>query len=451
MIGWRNLSIGSAFCAAACLLPTAPSLRACVVAQRTAVVALLSSQEASQTDDERAGREREREQEKRDREQEQRDREQERLERQSELYEEGREALDDERYEKAAAKFLELAKMNGAQGDAALYWKAYAENKLGKRDAALASLTELYRRYAQSRWIKDGKALEVEVRKNTGQAVNPATIEDCELKMLAMQGAMNSDPERAMPILEKFINSGASPKCKKKAVFVLAQSGSPKAREILGQIARGQSNPELQREAVQFLGLFGGERARQTLAEIYGATTDASVKRQILRSYMIAGDRVHLVAAAQTEKDEAVRGEAIRQLGLTGAQAELEQLYQKEASPQIRRELLQAFFLSGNATKLVEVAQTEKDADLRRTAIRDLGLMHSEATSQALQDLYGKEKERRIREEVLNAFFLQGNAKALIAVARKETDPELKKVAVSKLSLMGSKEATDFLMELLEK
>ncbi len=446
MIGWRKPSVWGALCLAACLLPAAPRVRASVVAN-----AALLAQEAAQADDERAEREREREQEKRERAQEKRDREQERLDRQEELYEEGREALDEERYDKAASKFNELAQMNGAQTDAALYWKAYAENKLGKRDAALASLAELNQRYAQSRWIKDGKALEVEVRQSTGQPVRPENQSNEELKLLAIQGLMNSDSERAVPLLEKVLNGPGSPKEKQKALFVLAQSGSPKAREILARVARGESNPELQRKAVQFLGIFGGSESRQTLAEIYAATTDASVKRQILRSYMISGDRAHLLTAAQTEKDEAVRGEAIRQLGLAGGHAELEQLYQKETSPQIRRELLQAFFLSGNATKLIEAAQTEKDADLRRTAIRNLGLMNSAESSQALQDLYAKEKERGVREEVLNAFFLQGNAKALIAVARKETDPELKKVAVSKLSLMGSKEATDFLMELLEK
>src|SRR5580700_7141075 len=74
-----------------------------------------------------------REQEAKDREQEKRDREQERLDRMQELYNDGRGYLDEENYGDAAKKFSELAKMAGTQTDAALYWKAYAENKLGKR------------------------------------------------------------------------------------------------------------------------------------------------------------------------------------------------------------------------------------------------------------------------------------------------------------------------------
>lgn len=394
---------------------------------------------------------RDREQEKRDREQEARDRAQEKLDRLQELYDDGREDLDDDNYDHAAAKFKELADMNGPQTDAALYWKAYAENRLGKRDTALATIADLKKRFPQSRWQKDASALEIEVRQSSGQTAKPAEQSDDELKMLAIHGLMNSDPERAMPLLEKVLNSSASPKEKSKALFVLAQSGSPQGREIIARIAKGQSNPDLQRKAVEYLGIFGGAESRKTLADVYASTSDASVKHAILRSYMIGGDHEHLFAAAKSEKDESLRREAIRQLGLVHGTSELEQLYQAEGSSEVRREILQAFFLSGDAKRLVVAAQGEKDPELRRTAIRNLGLVHSDDSAKALQAIYNKETDRGVKEEVLNAYFLQGNASAIVAIARNEKDPELRRAAVQKLSLMHSKEATDFLMELLQK
>jgi hypothetical protein len=394
---------------------------------------------------------RDREQEKRDREQEDRDRAQEKIDRLQELYDEGREALDDDRYDQAAAKFKQLADMNGPQTDAALYWKAYAENRRGRRDAALATIADMKRRFPQSRWQKDASALEIEVKQSTGQPVKPADQSDEELKMLAIQGLMSSDSERALPLLEKVINGSASPKEKSKALFVLAQSGSPQAREILGRIARGQTNPDLQRKAVEYLGLFGGAEARKTLADVYASSGDASVKHAILRSYMIGGDHERLFQAAKGEKDDSLRREAIRQLGLVHGTSELEQLYQTETSSDVRREILQAFFLAGDSGRLVKAAQGEKDPELRRSAIRNLGLIHSDDSGKALQEIYSKETDHEVKAEVLNAYFLQGNAKALVAIARSEKDPELKKAAVSKLSLMHSKEGTDYLMELLQK
>src|SRR6202045_691121 len=394
---------------------------------------------------------RDREQEQRDREQEKKDRDQERADRLEELYDNGREALDDEKYEQAREKFAALAKANGPQTDAALYWQAYADQRLGQRQAALATIADLKSRFPQSRWQKDARALEIEVRQNSGQPARPEAQGDEELKMLAIQSLLNSDPERAMPLLEKVLQGPATPKEKSKAMFVLAQSGSPQGREIIGRIARGQSNPELQKKAVEYLAIFGGPEARKTMAEIYASTSDSSLKRSILRSYMIGGDKERLFASAKSEKDPALRREAIRQLGLVHGEQELEQLYRTENTPEIRREILQAFFLAGDVTKMLEAAKNEKDPELRGAAVRNLGLVRSDESSKGLAEIYARETDRGIREEVLNAYFLQGNAGAIVAIAKAEKDPGLKKRAVEKLSLMHSKEASDYMMELLQK
>jgi hypothetical protein len=394
---------------------------------------------------------RDREQEARDREQEKKDREQERLDRMEELYDDGRDALDDDRYDQAAAKFLALADMNGPQTDAALYWKAYAENKLAKKDSALATIADFKKRFPQSRWAKDMSALEIEVKQSTGGVPHPESEDDEDLKLLAIRSLMNTNAEQAMPLLEKILNGTSSPKEKSQALFVLAQNGSQQSRDILGRIAKGQSNPDLQRKAVEYLGLFGGQQARQVLAEVYASTTDESVKRQILKSYMIGGDKEHLFAAAKGEKNESLRMDAIRQLGLVHAPDELRQLYQSENSPEVKKSILQAFFLSGDAKFLSEAAQGEKDPEVRRSAIHNLGLIGSAEARDALLAIYGKETDRENKETVLNALFIQGNAHALVQIAKTEKDHELRRTAVSKLALMNSKEARDYLMEILQK
>jgi hypothetical protein len=407
---------------------------------------------------------RDREQEKRDREQEKRDREQERRDRNSELYDDGREALDEDDFNKAESKFAELAALNGPQTDAALYWKAYAQNRLGKRDTALATIADLKHRFPQSRWLRDAGALEIDVRQRAGQPAHPESQNDDDLKMLAIQGLMNSDPERAMPLLEKVLNGTGTPREKSKALFVIAQSGSPQAQTILVRVAKGQSNPDLQRKAIEYLGMFGGGvegggaggagaggHRGSVLAEIYAVSNDESVKRTILRSYMVSGDKADLFVAAKSEKEVTLRREAIRQLGLVHAVDELQQLYQKESSTEVKREILQAFFLAGESNRLMEAAKDEKDPEVRRAAVRNLGLINSSDSAKALQSIYSKETDRDVRKEVLNAYFIQSNAGALVTIARGEKDPELKKEAVSKLALMHDKAATDYLMEILQK
>jgi Skp family chaperone for outer membrane proteins len=393
----------------------------------------------------------EREQEKRDREQELRERDQDRKDHMQELYDDGRAALDEDRYQQAEDKFSSLVAMNGPQTDAALYWKAYAQNRQGKKDGALASISEFKRRFTKSRWLKDVEALQIEVQQSAGQKPNPETVPDNELKALALRGVINNDPDRGIAIAEKILAGTGSPKEKAKVLFLIAQTGSPKSTEVLGRIARGQSNPELQRKAVEYLGMFGGEKSRQTLSEVYASAADESVKRAVLRGYMMSGDKQSLFAAAKSEKDENLKRDAIRNLGLVGGQSELQELYKTEPSTDIRREILQGLFLAGDSEKLLQAAESEKDPELRRTAIRNLGLVGGDKAASALQSIYAKETDRALKEEVLNAYFLSGNAKALVAIAKTEKDPGLKKRAVEKLSLMGSKEGNDYLLELLDK
>ncbi|HMD31886.1 MAG TPA: tetratricopeptide repeat protein, partial [Candidatus Acidoferrales bacterium] len=122
-------------------------------------------------------------------------------EREQELYEGGTDAIDESHWQQAVEKFDQVIQMHGKRADAALYWKAWAQNKLGKRQDALATLGELKRTAPQSRWMNDGKALEIEIRQASNQSISPEAQSDCELKLLAINGLQQMDPERAVPML----------------------------------------------------------------------------------------------------------------------------------------------------------------------------------------------------------------------------------------------------------
>jgi hypothetical protein len=77
--------------------------------------------------------------------------------------------------------------------------------------------------------------------------------------------------------------------------------------------------------------------------------------------------------------------------------------------------------------------------------------MGSKKTGDALVQIYATDRDPEIRKGVINGLFLQGNAAALVALARKEEDLTMKREIVQKLSLMDSKIATDFMLEILGK
>ena len=367
-----------------------------------------------------------------------------------ELYEEGREAIEEGKYDRAVDRFTKLIELKTTRTDAALYWKSYSLAKLGQRAEALSTLADLQKRFADSRWSRDAKALEVEVRQASGQTVSPASQDDDELKLMALRGIMQSDPEQAFPIIEKMLSGTNSPKVKDRALFVLSQSRGARARDIIAGVARGNSNPDLQLRAIRYLGIMNGTENRQLLADVYKSSPDPAVKRAILRSFMVAGDRERLLSVAKTETTPELRGEAVQQLGVMHAGAELSDLYQTESSADVKKRILQAMFVGGQSDKLIELAKGEKDPELRKSAIHNLGLTRSAGTAGALTAIYASDASADVRKAVVNALFLQSNAKALVDLARAEKNPELKKDIVSKLSLMKSKDATDYLMELLK-
>jgi HEAT repeats len=367
------------------------------------------------------------------------------------LYDRARDAIENGRYERALEDLNRLVAMNGARADAALYWKVYSLAKMGQRAEALTAAADFAKRFKDSKWLKDAKALEVELRQASGQAVSPETENDEELKLLALRGLMQSDPERALPMIEKLLSGTSSIRVKENALFVLSQSRSARAREIIAGVAKGGANPDLQLRAIRFLGAMNSAENRQILDEAYRATPDPAVKRAIIRSFMTSNDHARLLALAKGEKDDALRGEAVRQLGNMRAGAELAELYQSEQSVEVKKQILQGMFIGGYADKLIELAKTEKDPELRKKAISYLGNMRRTETADALTSLYASDTNMDVRRAIVNALFVQQNGKALVDIARAEKNMEMKKEIVSKLSIMPkSKEAQDYLLELLK-
>lgn len=366
-------------------------------------------------------------------------------------YSRGSRALDRRAWDEAVRAFGNVAQSQSSRADGALYWKAYALNKLGRRDESLSTLAELQKTHPQSRWLNDAKALEVEVRNASGKPVSPEAESDEELKLLAMNSLLQSDPERMLPMVEKMLKGSASPRIKEQALFVLAQSNSSKARDVLAQMAKGAVNPDLQMKAIQFLAIHGGKESSQVLADVFASSKDESVRLAVLNGYMVSGQKERILSAAKSEQSPEVRRTAIHLLGAMGAQNEIWQMYQGETSSELKLALMQAMMVSGMSQRLLELAKADKDPNIRRRAIELFAVSGGAKTGDGLVALYQGDQDRGVKEAVIHGLMVSGNARQLVEIARKETDRELKKKVVQTLSVMHSPEASEYLMELLNK
>jgi HEAT repeat protein len=368
-------------------------------------------------------------------------------------YADGTRAINEARWADAAAIFGKLAGQGGDRADAALYWKAYAENKEGQQARALETCAELGHAHAKSRWVSECDVLRIEIRGASGSPVQAQTGGDDELKLLALNALMQQDEARAMPTIQQILNGNGSERLKEKALFVLANSNSPEAQNAIGQIARGQSNPQLQIRAIRMYAAIKGKRSVDTLADIYQHSSDEGVKRAILQSYLVTGSPEKLVEAARGEQNPVLARTAVQSLGAMGATSELSTLYRDTKSQETKSAIIGSLVAAGSkgAEMLGNIANSEQDPELRRKAIRNLGATGGASAAPALLSTYQNSKDVESKKAAVDGLFISGDARDLVALARAEKNPELKQAIVSKLSVMHSKESTDYMMEILNK
>ena len=411
----------------------------------------------------------------------------------SDLYREGQRALAEERYADAATLYARLAAEKGEEADAALYWKAYAESRAARRSEALATIRQLLASYPESAWADDAAALEIELRSPARaprpplppgrpapatpavapvapvpavlpvpgtpavppppgrRGGEPELSESDELKLYALDGLLQAEPEKAIPVLERFLAGDQPLRLKQRALFVLSQSDSPRAREILLRTVREGRPEELRVEAVRTLGMAGESADLAALASLFTSDAPRAVREAVLDAYMMSDQTAPLAAAARSDRDPEIRARAIDMLGAMEASAELRSLYETEKDPQLRIKLLQAFGIADDVEGLIRAARAETDPRVQAAAIEGLAIAGSSgAATRALMDIYRGAADPETKQRVLEALMIQEQARALIELFRTEKDPALKRVIVQQLGMLDSDEAAQVLLEVLE-
>lgn len=282
------------------------------------------------------------------------------------LYTQGTKAMDEQRWTDAISTFDKLAATKGKKADAALYWKAYSLNKLGRKEEAGAVCGQLRGMYAESSWNRECRVLQARVvfdapkvrvftreldgRMNAEIQANQAEMDarladmnlslgelkswtwdngsfkqkdatEDDIKLLALNSLMQRDPAKGVPLMRDLVKSNKSLELRKQALFALARSKQPEAQQVVTEIATGKSDPELQRDAVHLLAVSRGKEAGATLVEIYRNSNDPKVKRAALSGLYSSRDATRLVELARSEKDLNMKRDIVSQLSIMKDQA----------------------------------------------------------------------------------------------------------------------------------
>jgi hypothetical protein len=142
----------------------------------------------------------------------------------SRQYTDGTKAIHDSRWADAVKIFDQVAGAGEEHAAAALYWKAYAQSKLGEPEKAIDTCLALRMEFAKSGWGEDCGALEIEIHASKGQSVKPQPGQSDELKLLALSTLMQKDPKGARAQIEQIVQSDSSEHLKEGALFLLGEA-----------------------------------------------------------------------------------------------------------------------------------------------------------------------------------------------------------------------------------
>ena len=106
-----------------------------------------------------------------------------------------------------------------------------------------------------------------------------------------------------------------------------------------------------------------------------------------------------------------------------------------------------------HASEVVEMNDKPASAlrKKRDSSIARAAELVSDGKADAMVSLYNAEPDQQIKQSIVDGLYSQRNAKALVDIARAEKDNKLKLRIVERLSNIKSKEASDYLAELLKK
>jgi tetratricopeptide (TPR) repeat protein len=421
------------------------------------------------------------------------------------LYRLARAALTDGDFRKAEKLFQQVIDRypDSEFAPDALYYRAYALYKSGNTSdlkLAVLALDRQATRYPKAGTLSDAKQLRASILSEQAKRGDPdvaytiarggqelksenrCPTDDDDMRLTALAGIMQQDPDQVLPVLQKLLErkDECSIRLRKKAVNMLAQTKEEERADILLRVASTDPSAEVRREAVQWLSSVNTERAARALDSILFNAVDADTRDRALSAlsqHRSPSARVSLRRfAEQTNIPTELRVRAVYYISQgrrTGDEAEyLRGLFNKTASPEIREAIIQGFANQRTPDRtswLLGIARDKnQEIELRKKALyyagqtpccnSGSGVASTPSYALELKDLLPLYDEfngqQEMQEQMLYVYAQRRETEAtdkLLAIAKAEKNPELRKKAISWLSQRKDPRVKQFLLDLLSQ
>ena len=205
---------------------------------------------------------------------------------------------------------------------------------------------------------------------------------DMNLRIQALGSLMATDAPRVIPMLREIALESPNPNEASRAVFLLAQSGNAQAHSTVVEVAR-RGSELVQIAAVKELGRFGGANVSEELLQVY-KVGNPRVKYQVVHSLGDRAATTALVRIAQTEPDRRLQETAIVRLGQAGGSDQLRVFY-VSARPELKRPIINSLFNARAVDELIYIASQERDPAIQQEALTRLRLLNTPKAQEFLE------------------------------------------------------------------
>jgi len=341
--------------------------------------------------------------------------------------------------------------------DEALFWLAHSEHQVRELAAAVDTIARLEREFPTSRWVRPARSLRVEIAQQLKRddvlwyAAEPPLLPPPPPTPGVAPPAPPSAPTPRAP---------AVPRAPRPAAATPPPPGlpapvpppPPPPDPAAWFPAPFEPDTDLRIQALGSLLDTNPDRVIPLLKQIALASKDSSEARRAV--FVLAQSdrpeaRTTVVEVARSGP-EMVRIAAVRELGRFGgadAGPELMEVY-STATPRVKREVVSSLAVLGNSADnaaLFRIARTESDPQVRNVAILTLGRPGTKDLPK-LRALYASAPHDS-RRTVLLALANARDEDELIRIASTEGDPQLQQEARRQLRLLATPKALKYLEE----
>jgi HEAT repeat protein len=292
--------------------------------------------------------------------------------------------------------------------------------------------------------------------------------EDLAVRIEALNSLGKTDPEATTPILRRVLarRDDCSASLRRAALYLLGKRKDPEAMSLVIMVARGDSDAKVRSEALRFLAAMPGDQAITTIEEIARTPGNESLQRAAIsalgRSDSPRARQSLRAIIERPDLSERLRGSALASLDdcECGRSADnsafLRGVYPRLETPRLKSYALRAIAKSGgsdNEQWLLAVIRNQNEP----VEVRAAALHYAGSSSIPIADLarmYDVAADRPLRVQLIQLYAQRPNPEAtdkLLEIARKGTDPEMRRMAISALSRKNDPRTKQLLLEIIDK